>query len=79
MRSLGSVPTKSINVFAGSVVDPPSWTFAPIQQVIPISRLVADNLSPDLSVERSTLPNTGRVLLEATARPTILKPLVMFS
>ena len=52
---------------------------APIQQVMTISRLVAESLRRPLSTASRTLPSTGRVDRGLTARPTVLRPLARFS
>jgi hypothetical protein len=77
--SFGSVLTKSTKVRAGTVVDPSSLIFAPIQQVIPSSRLVAERRSWPFSAAKSTFPRTGSVLRGATARETMLRPRAKFS
>jgi hypothetical protein len=66
-------------VLAGTVVDPSSRIFAPIQQVIPNSRFVAERLRRPSSVAINTFPKTGRVLRGETARETMLKPWARFS
>src|SRR3970040_961582 len=71
----GKAPTMSAKVLAGTVVEPSSSNFAPIQQVIAISRLVAERRRRELSVAIRMLLRTGRVLREATARLTMLNPL----
>ncbi len=78
-RSAGSAPTRSTNVRAGTVVAPSSSTFAPIQQVMPISRLVAESFKRPWSVASRMLLSTGNVERVATARPTTDKPLARFS
>src|SRR3990170_1246737 len=78
-RSAGRVLTRSTNVLAGTVVAPSSATLAPIQQVIPNSRLVADSRKRPSSVATKTLPSTGRVLRGEMARATMLRPLDRFS
>ena len=77
--SCGKVLTRSTRVLAGTVVAPSSSILAPIQQVMPSSRLVADSFSRPLSVASRMLPSTGRVLRAATARETTLRPLAKFS
>jgi len=68
-----------MKVRAGTVVAPSSSTLAPIQQLIPTSRLVAESFSRPASVARSTLPSTGSVERGETARPTMLRPFARFS
>ena len=68
------VVTSSVKVRAGTVVEPSSWILAPIQQVMPSSRLVAERRSRPSSVATSTLASTGSVLRGETARETMLKP-----
>jgi hypothetical protein len=69
-----SVPTNSVNERAGTVVEPSSSILAPIQQVIPNSRLVAERRSRPSSVATSTFDKTGKVLLGDTALDTIFSP-----
>src|SRR3990172_852096 len=78
-RSLGKVFTRSTNVRAGTVVAPGASILAPIQHVIPSSRLVADRRSRPSSVASSTFPRTGSVLLGATARATLPRARDRFS
>ena len=75
----GSAPTRPPNVGAGTVVAPSSSTLAPIQQVMPISRLVAESFNRPWSVASRMLLSTGSVERVATARPTIDRPLARFS
>jgi hypothetical protein len=70
----GIVLTRSVKVLDGTVVDPSSSIFAPIQQVIPNSRLVADRRNLPSSVATRILDRTGRVLRGETARDTMLRP-----
>jgi hypothetical protein len=56
------------------VVEPSCSIFAPIQQVMPSSRLVAESRSRPSSVAISTFESTGRVLRGETARETRLNP-----
>jgi hypothetical protein len=58
---------------------PSSSTFAPIQQVITISKLVADKRKRFSSVANKILPKTGKVERVLTARPTMLNPFAKFS
>ena len=74
-----SVPTSSVKVRAGTVVEPSSWILAPIQQVMPSSRLVAERRKRPSSVATNTLASTGRVLRVDTARETMLRPWARFS
>ena len=75
----GMVLTRSVKVRAGTVVDPSSSIFAPIQQVMPNSRLVAESLKRPSSVATRMFDRTGRVLRGDTARDTILNPWARFS
>src|SRR3990172_7421431 len=77
--SLGNVFTRSTNVRAGTVVAPGSSILAPIQHVIPNSRLVADRRSRPSSVAISTFPRTGKVLRGATALATLPRARDRFS
>ena len=79
MRSAGKELTKSMSRRAGTVIAPSSSTWAPIQQLIPISRSVAESLRRPSSVANMTLLSTGSVLRVATARPTVANPLARFS
>ncbi len=78
-RSEGRLLISSPKVRAGTVVAPLSCTVAPIQQVMTISRLVAESFRRPLSTASSTLPNTGSVDRGLTARPTMLNPLARLS
>src|SRR3990172_2758876 len=78
-RSLGKVDTRSVNVRAGTVVEPSSSTFAPIQQLIPTSRLVAESRRRPSSVATRTFASTGSVLRGLTARETMFRPCAKFS
>ncbi len=60
-------------------IQPITSTFAPSQQLVAISRLVATSLRRDWSVARGTLEVTGRVGRVATALPTMLSPRLRFS
>jgi hypothetical protein len=66
-------------VRAGTVVEPSSSILAPIQQVMPSSRLVADKRNRPSSVAIRTFAKTGSVLRGDTARETILSPRARFS
>ncbi len=79
MRSAGRLLTNSLNSLAGMVVDPSSSTLAPIQQLMPISRLVAARRSWPSLASSKMLPKTGNVLRDETARLTIDRPLARFS
>ena len=72
--SAGRVPTRSEKVRAGTVVEPSSSILAPIQQVMPSSRLVADRRIRPSSLAIRTFESTGRVLRGETARETVLNP-----
>ena len=72
--SCGNVPTRSKKVRAGTVVEPSSSILAPIQQVMPSSRLVAERRKRPSSLATSTLESTGSVLRGETARETMLSP-----
>src|SRR3990170_2574306 len=77
--SLGMVLTRSTSVAAGAVVEPSSSTLAPIQQVIPISRLVAERRRRPPSVASRILLSTGSVLRREAARLTTPRPRARFS
>ncbi len=79
IRSGGKELTNSVNRRAGTVIAPVFSTLAPTQQLIPSSKLLADNFNCPLSVANKTFDSTGSVLRLATTRPTILKPLARFS
>ena len=70
----GRVLTRSAKVRAGTVVEPSSSILAPIQQVMPSSRLVADRRSRPSSLAIRTFESTGSVLRGETARETVLNP-----
>ena len=78
-RSLGRVLIRSVKVRAGTVVEPSSSILAPIQQVMPSSRLVADRRRRPSSVATRTFESTGRVLRGETARETMLRLCARFS
>jgi hypothetical protein len=77
--SLGSELINSVKSLAGTVIAPSFSTLAPIQQLMAISRFVADSLRRESSVAMRTLFVIGKVVLVATALPTILRPLIRFS
>ena len=68
--SPGRVLIRSPKVRDGTVVEPSCSMRAGIQQVMPISRLVAESRRRPSSVAISTLASTGRVLRGETARET---------
>src|SRR3990172_9611307 len=61
------------------IISPGSSILAPIQHVIPNSRLVADRRSRPSSVAISTFPRTGKVLRGATALATLPRARDRFS
>jgi hypothetical protein len=71
--------TRSDKVREGKVIDPSSTTFAPIQQVTTISKLVAESFKRPPSVAIRMFANTGKVERVLTARPTMLNPFAKFS
>ncbi len=79
MRSGGRLLTNSVSRRAGTVIEPSSSTLAPIQQVTPISRLVAASRSWLSRASSMMLASTGMVLRDDTARPTIASPFARFS
>jgi hypothetical protein len=71
--------TKSVTSLAG-MVTVPSFSIVPgIQQLMAISRLVADSLIREPSVAIRTLLVIGRTALVATALPTTANPLLKSS
>ena len=60
-------------------MEPSSSILAPIQVVIPNSRLVADKRKRPSSDAIKTFAKTGNVLRGETARETIPKPWAIFS
>lgn len=72
--SMGKELINSVRSPAGTVIAPSSSTLAPIQQLIAISRLVVTNFKRDWSVTSMTLLVIGKVVLVATALPTMLNP-----
>src|SRR3972149_2301956 len=79
MRSLGREVTKSVRRRAGMVTAPSSSTWAPIQQVMAISRFVATSFRRPSSLARRTWEAWGSVLRLPTALPTTERPLARFS
>ena len=79
MRWFGSDATRSVRRRAGTVISPSSATLPGTQELIPISRLVAVSLRPELSVFSSTLARTGSVARLLTARLTVWSPRARFS
>src|SRR5688500_9439169 len=79
LRWFGSDATRSVRSRAGTVISPSSVTLPGTQELIPISRLVAVSLSPELSVFSSTLASTGSVARLLTARLTVWSPRARFS
>ncbi len=77
--SPGRALIRSPNVRAGAVVEPSCSMRAGIQQVIPISKLVAESRRRPSSVAINTLASTGNVLRGETARETMLNPRARFS
>ena len=75
----GNEFTNSVRSRAGTVILPSSSTRAPIQQLMPISKLVAASRNRPPSDSSRMLARTGSVDLLATARPTVTRPLARFS
>ncbi len=75
----GRLATMSARSLAGTVIAPSASILPGTQYVIPISRFVAVSLRPASSVRIRTLPRTGRVLRDETARLTTDRPRARFS
>src|SRR5690242_13282734 len=70
----GSVLTKSVSRRDGLVVPPSSWMLAGTQQVMPISRLVAERRRRPFSAASRILERIGSVLRVETAWLTVESP-----
>src|SRR5512147_3046721 len=70
----GSELTNSVKRRDGLVVAPSSWILAGTQQVMPISRLVAERRRRPFSAESRMLERIGRVLRVETAWLTVESP-----